>query len=118
VAVNARGDAFEGPEFIAEALSASPLAQEADELLTLFQTEFWLTATRMRFGIEPRCSMLRHGITPPSDGTGGGLDVAGHVMDAPARLQQGDGDAASHFELDGCAFGSHETLIGNTDLGL
>ena len=71
----------------------------------------------MGFGVEPRPGMLHHGIAPAPDGTGGGLDVSGHVTDAPAGLQQEDGDSASDFELDARAFGSHKTLIGRIDLG-
>jgi hypothetical protein len=51
-------------------------------------------------GGAPRLSMPRHGIAPAPAGTGRGLDVAGHVTDAPAGLQEGDGDAAADFELE------------------
>jgi hypothetical protein len=112
VAVNDRGDAPEGPECIAEALGAGALAQEFNKVVALFQTQFGLTTTGMRFGVSSCLRMLRHGIAPAPDGTGRGLDVSGYVTDAPASLQQGDSDAASDFELNSCAFGSHETRIG------
>ena len=99
-------------------MGANPLAPECDQVVALFETEFRLTATRMGFGIESRLSRPSHGIAPASDGTGEGLDVSGYPTDAPAGLQQGDSDATSHFELNGCAFGSHEALIGRRDLGL
>jgi hypothetical protein len=70
-------------------MGASSLAPECDQVVALFETEFRLTATRMGFGVEPRLSMLRHGIAPPPDGTGGGLDASGHVSDAPAGRQRG-----------------------------
>ena len=84
VPCNDRRDTRQGPEFIAKAMGTSPLAQEVDEVLALFRTEFGLTATSMGFSVEPRLRMPRHGVAPASDGTGGGLDVSGHVTDAPA----------------------------------
>ena len=118
VPFNNRRDARQRPEFIAEAMGTSPLAQEGDEALALVETEFGLTPTGMELGVEPRLSMPRHGIAPAPDGTGGGLDVSGDLPDAPAGFQQCNGDSASDFELDSCALRSHETLIGRIDLGL
>jgi hypothetical protein len=46
---------------------ARPLTHECDEVLAVFQTEFRLTPTRMRFGVEPRPGMLHHGIAPAPD---------------------------------------------------
>jgi hypothetical protein len=118
VAVNDRGDAPKGPEFIAEALGTRALAEEGDELLPLVGSEFGWTPAGRGFGLEACLGMLGNSIPPASHGTGRGLDVASDLTDAPAGLQQGDGDAAANFELDGCAFGSHETCIGIIGLGL
>jgi hypothetical protein len=87
VPFNNRRDTRQRPEFIAEAMGTSPLAQEVDEALALVETEFGLTTTGMGLGVEPRLSMPRHGIAPAPDGTGGGLDVSGYLPDAPAGFQ-------------------------------
>jgi hypothetical protein len=117
VARNDSGDARQRPEFIAKAVSARPLTQKVDQVAALLGTAFRVTAPRKGFGVESRLRMLRHGITPAPDGVGGGFDMSGHVPDAPAGRQQGDSGATSHFELNGCAFRSHEALIGRRDLG-
>ena len=70
VPCNDRRNARQGPEFITEAMGTSALAQEVDEVLALFLAELGLTATRMRFGVEPCLRMACHGIAPVSDRTG------------------------------------------------
>jgi hypothetical protein len=70
VPCNDRRDARQSPEFITEALGTSPLAQEGDEVLALFQTEFGVTATWVGFGVESCLRIPRHGIAPASDGAG------------------------------------------------
>jgi hypothetical protein len=59
-----------------------------------------LTATRMGLGIEASLRVLSSGSTPTSHGTGRGLDVSGHMTDAPAGVKQRDSDSASDFKLD------------------
>jgi hypothetical protein len=118
VPFNDRRNTGQGPEGIAEAMGASALAQAVEKVLALIETECGLTASRRRFGVASRLRIPRHGRAPAPDGTGGSLDVSSHLTDAPASLQEGDGNAASNRELDACAFGSHATLIGNIDLGL
>jgi hypothetical protein len=86
VPCNDHRDTRQGPAFIAKAMGTSPLAQEVDQELALFRTEFGLTATSMGLSGEPCLRMPRHGIAPASDGTGGGRDVSGHGTDAPAGL--------------------------------
>ena len=99
-----------GPEFISAAMGASTLVQEFDEPLLLVEAQAGLTAARMGFGVEARVGELGCGVAPSADGTGGGLDVSGHVPNTPDGLQEGDGDATSNFELDSCAFRSHRPL--------
>jgi hypothetical protein len=84
----------------------------------LIDTEFGLTPAGMGFGIESGVGMLDKGSAPPADGTGGGMDVAGYLSDAPAGLQERDGHPASNFELGCRAFGSHRDLIGKIELSL
>jgi hypothetical protein len=44
--------------------------------------------------------------------------MVGYLPDAPAVLQQGDGNTASNFELEFGACGSHRDHIGRTRLSL
>ena len=103
----------QGPEFSSEAArGAGPLAQHFGELLPLVGSQSRLTATGMGFGIESVFGVLSGGVAPSADRTGRGLDVSRDLPNAPAGLQEGDGDATSNFELGRSAFGSHRPLIG------
>jgi hypothetical protein len=118
VVLHDAGDARQRPACSAKAMGTGALAQEGEKVLALFQTECGLTAPGMGLGVEPCRRLPRHGIAPAPEGTGRGLDVSGHLTDAPAGLQEGDSDAASDFALDRCALRSHETRIGRIALGL
>jgi hypothetical protein len=107
------------------AASGQPLSQRVripgliiNEPLGALVTKFGWTATWVGCSVAPRLRMLRHGIALAPDGTGRRFDVSGRVPNAPAGCKQGDGDAASHFELDGGAFRSHAPRIGKTAPGL
>jgi hypothetical protein len=118
VACNDRGNAPEGPEFIAEALGTRPLAEEGDELMPLVRSEFGLTPAGRGFGLEARLGVLGKGRTPAADGTGRRFNVSGDLADTPACLQQSNGDPTSDFKLGLCACRSHETRIGKMDRSL
>lgn len=118
MAFNDRRDPRQCPEFVAEAMGASALAEEVNELLPLVGCEFGVTPAGRGVGVEPGFRMVDKGSAPPADGTGGGGDVPGHLTDAPAGLQQRDGHPASDFELGFRAFGSHGDLSGEIELSL
>jgi hypothetical protein len=111
VAVHACGDAFAGPECIAEAMGTSTLAQQGDEALALLRMQCGVTATGMGLGVEARLSMVGNSITPAADGTGRRFDVSGHLADTPANLQQRDSHATLDFEVDRGALRSHGAPI-------
>lgn len=111
VAFNDGGNARQRPEFIAKAMSTSPLAEEAKEVLTLLSVESRLP-TALPFGVQATVAIVRNHITPPTDRRGRGFDVTRHVTDTPARFQQGNRDASADFKLEFGAFGSHGHLLG------
>ena len=114
VALNEGHHPLEGPEFIAPAMGARPLASPCQQLLALRCTQCGLTA-RMPFGAETSVPLLGHGITPATDRARGRVHLAGYLADAPANLQQGHRHTTTNFQLLLRAFGSQVPLIGTTD---
>jgi hypothetical protein len=58
VSCNDRREAGQGPERMAKAMSARPLAQEFDQVVALFETEFGLTTTGCGWASSPACACL------------------------------------------------------------
>jgi hypothetical protein len=112
------GYTLQGPEFGSIPVGASALTEEVNELLPLIGMEFGGTPTGMRLGGEASLRVLGSGSPPAPNGTGGSLDVSGHVTDAPAGFKQRDGHSASDFELHSCACRSHGVPIGRINQSL
>jgi hypothetical protein len=94
-------------------VSTGPLAQEVEELVTLRDGEFWLTAG-MAFSGQASLALLHQGIPPATDGTGRRLYLARHLAYAPAAIEQGHRHTTTNFQLLFRACRSHTTRIGTT----
>ena len=87
MALDEGGDPRQGPEFVSAAVGTSPLAQELEQVLSVFGMEFGLTAAGMGFGIESCLWGLSDGIAPSADRTGRGLGMSSYSAHAPAGFE-------------------------------
>ena len=95
-------------------MRAWPLPEKSEEMVPLFQGEFWET-TRVALRVEPCRTMLDMGITPAADRAGRRLQMAGHFAHSPAFLEESHGHPTTDCQVLFRACGSHMTLIGITN---
>jgi hypothetical protein len=117
MALHERSDAPQRPACMAKAMGAGPLAEEIEQLGALLEREFGATA-QMPLGGEASLPVFIHDISPTTDGTRRCLQLACHLAEAPAGIQQGHSNATTNPPLKFDTFGSHVDLIGRPSLYL